>query len=104
MNNKRKIKKSSQHEKEHNLVNIFKDKFLDLCFRLDNLSDSNANQVFAANEPRDSIVVDGEDLQLASAALPTDSCSENFSVKDQYRNTLPPVERWPDRPVPSLLN
>ena len=65
----------------------------------DNLSDSNANQVFAANEPRDSIVVDGEDLQLASAALPTDSCSENFSVKDQYRNTLPPVERWPDRPV-----
>ena len=45
MNNKRKIKKSSQHEKEHNLVNIFKDKFLDLCFRLDNLSDSNPGLV-----------------------------------------------------------
>ena len=37
--------------------------------------------------------------QCVSEGDGTGACQSHFSVNDQYRDTLPPLNEWPDRPV-----
>jgi acylglycerol lipase len=55
----------------------------------------NRNPDFS-NEPP-GLVVDGDAAEDVSSA--GEAFDPRFAVNDEYRNELPPVEEWPDRPV-----